>query len=88
MDYVSYAYWIPASPALAIEMAEEIRRERVQLSKASAPTSRPIGQKRLKRFKTRMPDIAGIWTRQIDTARFRATNYECVKRRFDTVTEV
>jgi hypothetical protein len=29
----------PASPALAIEMAEEIRRGRVQLSKASAPTS-------------------------------------------------
>jgi hypothetical protein len=78
----------PASPALAIEMAEEIRRGRVQLSKASAPTPRPIGQKWLTRFKSRMPDIAGIWTRQIDTARFKATNYEGVKRWFDAVTEV
>jgi hypothetical protein len=50
----------PASPALAIEMAEEIRRGRVQLSRASAPTPPPIGQKWLRRFKTRMPDIAGI----------------------------
>ena len=74
----------PASPALAIE----IRRGRVQLSKASAPTPRPIGQKWLTRFKSRMPDIAGIWTRQIDTARFKATNYEGVKRWFDAVTEV
>jgi hypothetical protein len=78
----------PASPALAIEMAEEIRRGRVQLSRASAPSSPPIGQKWLSRFKARMPDIAGIWTRQIDTARFKATNYEGVKRWFDAVTEV
>jgi hypothetical protein len=78
----------PASPALAIEMAKEIRRGRVQLSRASVPTPPPIGQKWLRRFKTRMLDIAGIWTRQIDTARFKATNYEGVKRWFDVVTEV
>jgi hypothetical protein len=35
-----------------------------------------------------MPDITGIWTHQIDTARFKATNYEGVKRWYDTVTEV
>lgn len=78
----------PASPALAIEMAEEIPRGRIQLSKASAPSSRPIGQKWLTRFKFRMPDIAGMWTRQIVTARFKAANCEGVKRWFDTVTEV
>ena len=78
----------PASPALAVEMAEEIRRGRVQLSRTSAPSSPPIGQKWLSRFKIRMPDIAGIWTRQIDTAGFKATNYEGVKRWFDAVTQV
>jgi hypothetical protein len=53
----------PASPVLAIEIAEEIRRGRIQLSRASALTPPLIGQKWLRRFKTRMPDIAGIWTR-------------------------
>lgn len=35
-----------------------------------------------------MPEIAGKWTRQIVTARFKATNYEGVKRWFDAVTEL
>lgn len=61
-------------------MAEEIRRGRVQLSKAPASTLRPIDEKWLNRFKVRNPQIAGIWTRQIDTARFKATTYEGVKR--------
>jgi len=78
----------PASPALAVEMAEEIRRERVQLAKAATTTLRPIGENWLNRFKSRMPDIAGIWTRQMDTARFKATNHEGVKRWFDAVTEL
>lgn len=34
----------PVSPALALEMAEEIRRGRVQLSKAGISTLRPIGE--------------------------------------------
>jgi hypothetical protein len=78
----------PASPALAVEMAEEIRRERVQLARAATTTLQPIGENWLKRFKSRMPDIAGIWTRQIDAARFKATNHEGVKRWFDAVTEL
>jgi hypothetical protein len=78
----------PASPALAVEMAEEIRRERVQLARAATSTLRPIGENWLNRFKSRMPDIAGIWTRQIDAARYKATNHEGVKRWFDAVTEL
>ncbi|GAB7336127.1 hypothetical protein MBLNU13_g08914t1 [Cladosporium sp. NU13] len=78
----------PASPALALEMAEEIRRGRVQLSKAGTSTLRPIGENWLSRFKTRMPEIAGIWTRQIDAARFKSANHEGVKRWFDAVTEL
>jgi hypothetical protein len=79
----TFARWVthltrtgfPASPALAIEMAEEIRRERVQLSKAVTITLRPIGENWLTRFKSRMPGIAGIWTRQIDAARFKSANH-------------
>ncbi|KAM0710636.1 hypothetical protein Q7P35_001374 [Cladosporium inversicolor] len=58
----------PASPALVIEMAEEIRRSRVWLSKDKPETLRPIGESWLNRFKARNLDISGIWTRQIDTA--------------------
>lgn len=67
---------------------EEIRRERVQLSKAATTNLRPIGENWLTRFKSRMPDIAGIWTRQINAARFDATNHEGVERCFDAVTEL
>jgi hypothetical protein len=78
----------PASPALVMEMAEEIRRGRVRLSKDKPETLRPIGESWLNRFKARNPDITGIWTRQIDTARYRATSYDGVKRWFDAVTEL
>jgi hypothetical protein len=40
------------------------------------------------RFKLRMPDIAGIRTRQIDAVRFKATNRKSVKRLFDTALEL
>jgi hypothetical protein len=77
-----------ASPALVIEMAEDIRRGRIQLSKAAATNLRPIGKNWLSRFQTRSPEIAGKWTRQIDTARFKSANREGVKRWFDAVTEL
>ncbi|KAM0701561.1 hypothetical protein Q7P35_010469 [Cladosporium inversicolor] len=78
----------PASPALVIEMAEEIRRGRVWLSKDKPEILRPISESWLNRFKARNPDISGIWTRQIDTAQYRATSYDGVKRWFDAVTEL
>ncbi len=81
----------PASPALAVEMAEEIRHSRMQLSKNSAQTSlhpRPIGGKWLQRFRTRHPEIQGIWTREIDGARHKAATAEAVKPWFETVTEL
>lgn len=78
----------PASPALVMEMAEEIRRGRVRLSKDKPEPLRPIGENWLNRFKARNPHIAGVWTRQIDTARFKATNYDGVKKWFDAVTEI
>ena len=78
----------PASPALAVQMAEEIRRACVQLSKVRPHYPRPIGENWLHCFKAHNPEIAGIWTRQIDTAGFKATSYNTVKRWFDAVTEI
>ena len=78
----------PASPKLAIEMAEEIRRGRIQLSGQSIIIARPIGYSWLERFKMRHPEINSIWTRQLDSARFNAVNYEGVRRWFDAVSEL
>ena len=41
----------PASPALAIEMAEEVRRNQFQLSRNPPSYLRPIGKNWLERFK-------------------------------------
>lgn len=71
----------------ATQMVEEIRRGRVQLSKTKSPPLRPIGEKWLSRFKAHHPDIPSIWTRQIESARLQATNFEDIERWFDTVTE-
>ena len=49
----------PASPALLIGMAKEIRRSRFQLS-ASPPSLRRIGDHWVERFRTRHPEIQGI----------------------------
>jgi hypothetical protein len=78
----------PASPALVVQMAEEIRRSRFQLSQSPPSTLRPIGEHWVKRFCARHPEICGIWTRQIESARHTAVNEAVVKTWFDAVTEL
>jgi hypothetical protein len=78
----------PASPRLVIEMAEEVRAERVQLTRRKSSTTRPIGYSWIERFKNRHPELGGIWTRQIESVRFHAVNYDTVKAWFDAVTEL
>jgi len=68
-----------------MEMAEEGRSHK--LSKAAASTLRRSGRIGC-RFQTRMPKIAGKWTRHMDTARFMATNHEGVKRLFDALMDI
>jgi hypothetical protein len=50
----------PASPALAIEMAEEIRLGRLQLSKTPPLSLRPIGNRWIDRFRARHPGILSV----------------------------
>jgi hypothetical protein len=49
-----------ASPALAMGLSEEIRRERVQFSKTATNTLEPVGKNWLTCFESRKADIAGI----------------------------
>ncbi|KAM0706169.1 hypothetical protein Q7P35_006718 [Cladosporium inversicolor] len=78
----------PASPALAIEMAEEIRLRRLQLSKTLPLSLRPVGNRWIDRFTARHPDILSVWTRQIERARHDATSSEALETWFDAVTEL
>lgn len=78
----------PASPNLVIEMAEEIRHNRFQLSKVPSPYPRPIGKNWLDRFRLRHPEIQGIWARQIVGVRHKAMNIETVKTWFEAVEEL
>jgi len=51
---------LPASPALVREMAEEIRRNRLQLSHTPTSYPQPIGSEWLLRFRKRHPEIQSI----------------------------
>jgi hypothetical protein len=78
----------PASPSLAIAIAEEIWKNRYQVARLPPSYPRPIGKNWLDRFRARHPDIQGIWTRKIDGARHKAISVETVKTWFDAVTEL
>jgi hypothetical protein len=78
----------PASPALAVQMAEEVRYGRYQLGHNPPSCERPIGKSWLDRFRYRHPEIQGIWTRKIDGVRHKALSLEVVKTWFEAVTEV
>ena len=78
----------PASPALAIQMAEEIRRNRYRLSKTPPSSQRPIGKSWLDRFRPRHPEIQGAWARKIEGVRYKAMNFNAIKTWFDAVTEL
>ena len=78
----------PPSPKLVIEMAEELRAGRVQLSARLSSNLPPIGYSWLERFKDRHPELVSIWTRLIEHARLNAADFESVRRWFDAVTEL
>jgi hypothetical protein len=69
-------------------MAEEIRRNRFLLSHAIISYPRPIGKSWLDRFRIRHPEIKGVWTRKIESARHKALSPEVVKMWFEAVMEL
>lgn len=75
----------PASPALLVEMAEEVRRSRFKLSERPSPQLRPLGKHWSLKFRARHPEIQGVWTRQIERARYDGVNSEALSKWFDSV---
>ena len=80
----------PIAPSLAYDMAENIRSQRYQLSatRYSAPLLRPLGKNWLDKFKSRHPEIQGVWVRKIENARHKAVTKEVVTSWFEAVTSL
>lgn len=73
----------PISHRLLIILAEEIRKNRGDISAKSTYT--PISRKWTERFRERHPRIKTCFTRPIDTLRVEATEYLTLKPYFDTL---
>jgi hypothetical protein len=69
----------PATPALVIETAEQIRQGRVKLSPASR-TQPPIGHEWLYRFLNRHPTLKGTYSRQLESARQQGPTYDKISQ--------
>lgn len=78
----------PATPVMVIEIAEEIRKNRIILTRSRRPSYTPIGKRWIDRFRERHPEIQGIWTRQIDNARYKAVNTANIERWFQAVQDL
>ncbi|KAK1086446.1 hypothetical protein LTR48_003559 [Friedmanniomyces endolithicus] len=76
-----------AIPALVVEMVEEIRHQRTQISKTLS-SFRPLGKDWLNGLRTRHTEIQGVWTRPIESVRHNAISVEAMKTWFDAVTEL
>jgi hypothetical protein len=78
----------PTSPALVVEMADEIRRGRLQLSRADPSLTRPIGEHWIDRFRARHTEFSSVWSRQIEHARYAAARVDVVQTWFVAVTDL
>jgi hypothetical protein len=80
----------PIAPSLAYDIAENIRSQRYQLSttRRSDLLLRPLGKNWLAKFKSRHPEIRGVWARKIENARHKAVTREAVTSWFEAVTSL
>ena len=69
-------------------MANEVRRNRFQLTHAVISYPRPIGKSWLDRFRIRHFEIKGVRTRKIEAARHKALSRKVVTLWFKAVTEL
>lgn len=75
----------PATPALVIEMAEEIQAGRIKLASPqnTTPTQLPpIGHEWLYRFLNRYPTLKGTYSRQLETLRHQEATFEKISQWF------
>lgn len=76
----------PATPALVVEMAEQIRVGRVKLASPQniEPTILPpIGHEWLYRFLNRYPTLKGTYSQQLETLRHQEATFEKISRWFN-----
>lgn len=78
----------PASIALVRDIATEIRRSRIHLSTTLPPAIAPPSERWTLRFRKRHPEIKGIYTRQLENARFKAMSYDVVDTWFNAMQDV
>ncbi|KFZ25401.1 hypothetical protein V502_00122 [Pseudogymnoascus sp. VKM F-4520 (FW-2644)] len=75
----------PATPALVVEAAKEIRRGRVKLasSQNTQPTQLPlIGHEWLYRFLNLYPTLKVTYSRQLESAQHKEATYEKISQWF------
>jgi hypothetical protein len=78
----------PAAPRLAIEMATQIRDNRTRRQRVGLDQYPPLDHSWLRRFRTRHPEISGVWSRQIDRKRFENATFDTIKPWFDAVADI
>ena len=77
----------PMTPQLAREIAESMRQKRLQSKDGPRICFVPISKDWIMRFKSRHPDIEGVWARKIDAKRHNACNLDTLKRWFGALEE-
>ena len=73
----------PISLRLLIILAEEIQKNRNDISAKSTSNVTPISRKWTERFRARYPRIRTCFTRPIDASRLEGTDYSTLKPYFD-----
>jgi hypothetical protein len=75
----------PALPALVMEMADEICRGRLHLSRSMSSPARLIHEHRIDRFRSHHTEFSSVWTPQVESARYTAVSVGAVQTWFDAV---
>ena len=81
MDYIRRMSLLghPPPPYMVYEVADEIRRNRLSMAPSPLPLPLPfppLRQNWLAKFRKRHSQVAGVWSRQLDTSRLDAATPE------------
>ena len=66
----------PPPPYMVYEVADEIRQNRLLMASSLSLPPPPLGHTWLDKFRKRHPQVAGVWSRQLDTSRLDAATAE------------
>ena len=66
----------PPPPYMVYEVADEIRQNRLLMASSLSLPPPPLGHTWLDKFRKRHPQVASVWSRQLDTSRLDAATAE------------